>query len=514
LDHTLFQNGVSPSRRDGETPFWKYFLRVLRVVLVAAAVAHLAAFLFVAAARLAYPYELEWLEGGLADEVLAILRGQAAYAQPSLRLVAFIYPPLYFYVSAAVAAVIGPGFLPLRLVSLAAALAGLVLIYALVRQGGGGRAAGLVAAGLFAATFKIGGAWLVLARVDALYVALLLAGVYVLARARRGRAFALAGGLLALSFLTKQSALLVTAPLAVYAIYADRRRGWLLAASFALVALAASAVFNWASQGWYGYYVFVAAWSQPPAAHNWLTTWQGSRLLLLAPALSAGLVFIASESWARPAPSPPALFWLALAAGTAGTSYWVLLRQGATENNLLPALAAAALLAGLALDRALKLAAARPAGQRAALLAVIGGVYLWQFAQLAYNPLNHLPNDTNRAAAQALAQRVAGFSGEAWLPQHGAFARRRDDRAAAHLAAIEDVLDAGGQPAGELRDEVLAALRARRFAAIVVDGPDFTRDFPELEQNYVVAESLPLDGAFYSISGPRKLPEVVYVPRP
>src|SRR3989442_8845140 len=96
----------------------------LRAVLVAAALAaagaHLAAFLFVAAARLVYPYELEWIEGGLADEVLAILRGQAPYAQPSLHLVAFIYPPLYFYASAAVAVLIGPGFLPLRLVSFAA----------------------------------------------------------------------------------------------------------------------------------------------------------------------------------------------------------------------------------------------------------------------------------------------------------------------------------------------------------------------------------------------------------
>jgi 4-amino-4-deoxy-L-arabinose transferase-like glycosyltransferase len=487
---------------------------VLRALLAAAAAAHLAAFIFVATARLAYPYELEWLEGGLADEVLVILRGQAAYAQPSLRLVAFIYPPVYFYVSAAAAALVGPGFLPLRLVSLAAALACFGLIYALVRQGGGGRAAGLVAAGLFAATFKLGGNWLVLARVDALFVALLLAGVYVLARARTGRAFALAGGLLALSFLTKQSALLVTAPLALYAVYADRRRGWLLAASFALVALAASAGFNWASQGWYGYYVFVAALHQPPAADNWLTTQQGSRLLVLAPALLAGLAFVASEWRARPAPSTPAAFWLALAAGAAGSSYWVLLRLGATENNLLPALAVVALLAGLALDRALKLAAARPAGQRAALLALIGAVYLWQFAQLAYNPLNHLPNNDNRAAAQALAQRVAGFSGEAWLPQHGSFTRQPDDRAAAHLAAIEDVFNAGGPPAGRLRDEVRAALRARRFAAIVVDGPDFTRDFPELEQNYAIAENLPLSEAFYSIEGARTLPEVVYVPRP
>jgi len=61
--------------------------------------------------------------------------------------------------------------------------------------------------------------------------------------------------------------------------------------------------------------------------------------------------------------------------------------------------------------------------------------------------------------------------------------------------------------------DLRAALRARRFAAIVVDGADFQQVFPELEQNYAAAERLPLGGAFYSLGGRRTLPEVVYVPK-
>jgi len=273
---------------------------VLRAALVGAAFAHLAAFLFVAVARLRYPYELEWVEGGLADEALAILRGQAPYARPSLHLVAFIYPPLYFYASAAVAALVGPGFFSLRLVSLAATLACFALIYGLVRQGsrgrpGSGRTAGLLAAGLFAATFKIGGTWLVLARVDALCVALYLAGAYALLRARGGWGFALAGALLGLACLTKQSALLMAVPLAAYAVYADWRRGWLLAASLAGLALAVSAAFQIASQGWYGYYVFSGAVGRPFTGSVWLVFWQQDLLQPLALALLAMLGFIAIE---------------------------------------------------------------------------------------------------------------------------------------------------------------------------------------------------------------------------
>src|SRR5437867_3352801 len=65
---------------------------LFRAAVLAASALSIAAFLVVALARLAYPYEVEWVEGGLADEVAVILRGQMPYAAPSLQHVAFIYP--------------------------------------------------------------------------------------------------------------------------------------------------------------------------------------------------------------------------------------------------------------------------------------------------------------------------------------------------------------------------------------------------------------------------------------
>lgn len=486
---------------------------VLRGALLPAALAaaglHLAFFFYVAAARLVYPFELEWLEGGLADEVLAILRGQVPYAAPSIHLVAFIYTPLYFYLSAAVAWVVGAGFLPLRLVSFAATAATFALIFALTRRAGGGRAAGLLAAGLFAATFKIGGGWLELARVDALFVALFLAGVYVLQRPRGRQGYVIAGTLLALSFLTKQSALLMTLPLAANAAYIDRRRGWLLGASFAVVALAASALFNWASQGWYGYYVLNGAAGQPLVPRVWLIYWLKDLLIPLALTLLAGLAFMAVERRA----GRPVGFWSVLLAGTAGTAIWVQLHLGAAENNLLPTFAVLAVLGALGVERLAKVAARLPDIQHTAALALIYGLFLLQLWRLAYNPLQYVPADGDRQAGQALVQRLAQFNGEVLVPQHGFVAWLAGKPTYAHLAAIEDVLDAGGPPAAQLLSDVRAALRGRRFAAVVVDGADFGERFPELAQNYVVADNLPLGAAFYSVSGPRTLPEIVYVPK-
>src|SRR5579859_2021760 len=94
--------------------------KILKALALAGAAAHLAAFLFVAAARLTYPFELEWIEGGLVDEVRAVLAGAPLYAAPNIHQVAFIYPPLYLYASAALSAVAGRGFLPLPLRSVLA----------------------------------------------------------------------------------------------------------------------------------------------------------------------------------------------------------------------------------------------------------------------------------------------------------------------------------------------------------------------------------------------------------
>jgi 4-amino-4-deoxy-L-arabinose transferase-like glycosyltransferase len=134
-----------------------------------------------------YPFDLEWLEGATADHVQRILTGQKIYVPPSLAFTPFLYPPLYYYVSAAVSFVTGMSLLPLRLVSMASSLGCFWLVYRLVARETGRRYAGIVARGMFAATYRIGGAWLDLAR-DSLFLLLFLGAVYVCdSMPRRGR---------------------------------------------------------------------------------------------------------------------------------------------------------------------------------------------------------------------------------------------------------------------------------------------------------------------------------------
>ena len=88
-----------------------------------------------------------------------------------------------------------------------------------------------LASALFAATFKLTGAWFDLARIDSLFVFLALSSVYFLRFTTfRGSSF-LSALLISLSFLTKQSALFLFIPMAVYCLLTNWRRaihfiGW------------------------------------------------------------------------------------------------------------------------------------------------------------------------------------------------------------------------------------------------------------------------------------------------
>ena len=116
--------------------------QLLTYALVVGALAFVAVYLFVATARMGYPYELEWMESGLVDGVGRILDGAPLYVEPSVEFIPFAYPPLYHWLSAAVASITGLSYLPLRLVSLLSSLGSLLLIHALVRRETGARLAG------------------------------------------------------------------------------------------------------------------------------------------------------------------------------------------------------------------------------------------------------------------------------------------------------------------------------------------------------------------------------------
>src|SRR5450631_2699617 len=177
-------------------------------VSVAAAVWFTITFVVCVAARAIFPFDLAWMESGMEAMVARLRGGESMYIEPSLTYVPFLYPPLYFVVVHAVERAV-PGLLglpALRSVSAAATVAAAPLKKRLLR---GRVAAGMswALAALVLASYGRFGFWHDMARVDSLFVLLLVAALAAFVEGS-GRGSAVAAGVLGgLAILTKQPAI-------------------------------------------------------------------------------------------------------------------------------------------------------------------------------------------------------------------------------------------------------------------------------------------------------------------
>jgi len=484
---------------------------------VAAGLVHLGVYAGVALLRMTYPFELEWMEGGILDHVRRVLAGEPVFAKPDLGFVSFFYPPLYYYAAALPAALWGLDFTPLRALSFASSLGCAALLYAIVRRETGERLPGLVAACLYVAAFDRGGGWLDIARIDSFFMLLLLGFAYQARFARAAPGLLAAGALLAAASLVKQSALVIAAPLALQALLWDRRRGVLWIGSAAALGGASWLLLDLLHDGWLRYYTFTVPRQHPrvdiPLASFW-TRDIGESVPVAAAAALAWLL------------SPPQRdargrrsFYAALAVGAVAASWSVRSLAGAWHNNLLPVFAAFAVLAGLALHRALAWARAREAaGSRGATLrgavaAVAWGLVGLQLGLLAYDPREHLPTDADRAAGVALVKRLRQIDGAVFLPHHGYLLWRAGKRGHAHTLAMDNLfIDDPGPAARDLRRQVQLALARQRYAAVIVESDE--RYLPWIEPFYVQRARLFSDpDVFRPVTGGGLRPELVYRPR-
>jgi 4-amino-4-deoxy-L-arabinose transferase-like glycosyltransferase len=503
--------------------------RLVRVLLILSAGWYIVTYLYIALSRIAYPFDLQWMEGGMVDHVRRVMTGQSLYVAPGVEFVPYIYTPLYFYVSAAVSAVTGAGYFPLRLVSLAAALVSFALIGALIWRETRSTFAGWLGAGFFAGTFVLGGAWFDLARIDMLMLALTLAGIYA-AKSETWHGALVSGVLLALAALTKQTALAIAVPLAVYYLLVDRRLFLIFAGITGGLMAASTLALDAMSDGWYSYYAFVLPRQHPWVMDMLIDFW----LVDLLPVVIAGglgVVYLLLGGYRTLQTGSSGielrrfaygrqevqdfLFYGLLAGGMVGSAWLSRLHEGGYINVLIPAFAMIAVLFGLGVHR---LAAQQPAGRRM----LIYGLCIVQFAVLIYSPADHIPTRADRAAGEHLVEAVAEIDGEVWMVHRGYIASLAGKESIyAHRMGIEDVMR-GDE--GEIRDMLAAdiqqAIAEQRFDAIIFDG---SRDdfilvdyyFENLQEHYIgLGEIFPaeFDGTFWPLTGLQVRPYYVFVP--
>jgi hypothetical protein len=231
---------------------------ILLLVLLAAA----AAFAVAAARSITFPYPLDYGEGPLLAQTVRLGHLEGIYRSDVTfpPYVVSNYPPVYPLVLSPLTRLWGPAFWYGRLISSLSIITAAVLIGLILRSLTGDPLASAIGA-LSLLAFPPAAYWALLYRVDALALALSLAGLYLCAQRPHGRwTVPIAALLLTAAIYTRQSYGLA-APLAAcgWLIHtAGWRRAVALAASVAVLGVAVFALLDLASGGGFRFNIVTA----------------------------------------------------------------------------------------------------------------------------------------------------------------------------------------------------------------------------------------------------------------
>ncbi|HEY8308066.1 MAG TPA: glycosyltransferase family 39 protein [Lapillicoccus sp.] len=474
--------------------------------------ASVAAYLVVVLQRIGYPYELTYFEGSTVEVAGRVAAGQSLYGPPTTEYTPWPYPPLYFWLTGALAKLTGVDLTTMRVVSVAASVAVLVLLALIVRRAGGSTVAGIVAAGLYAATYRVSGAFADTARVDSLLLALLLAAVFVGMRARTWRGGVGLGGMLLLAFLTKQNALLVAAPMLLWLLVRRRGVGVGATTTLGIGVVASTLVGNVVTDGWYARYVVeqlpTQSWS---LRWLWAFWWED---LLLPFAVSAAVVVVAfvvrrvrpgSQRGERDAWPEDYGYLAACAVGMLAASWVARLHEGGAANVAMPAQAAAAGALGLLLARWL-----RSGSVTATVAWVVAALLAVQVVTMSSAHLGVVPSQEDRDAGDRFIATLRQLPGTVLVPTHPYYLRLAGLPTHASAIAIYDLSHAKDGP------EHLSGVLPWSLAgvnAVVLDnatdvglfGDALTRDFT------LVTSTVVPDGVFLPETDLPTHPALLYV---
>lgn len=493
----------------------------LRGAALLSAAACAAAFLVLATARIAYPYDLDFIEDGILLHALRLAQNQPVWLPPNAAFVPHVYMPLFATLGGLLFKVTGPGFAPLRLLSLAATLVSALLIFGIARREGGSPLLAAVCSGLFLAGYRIAGGVYDLARVDPLFVALTLGGVATAVYAHRSLPGLIAAALLlALATLAKQNGLYYAVLTGLYLALAVRWRVAFYALAYAFLAGLPILLLHATTGGWFATYMFGIAFAsplEPQRALAALVIDQGGDMgALLAIWLVVAGAALFRRDWRRLTANPWPFF---IAAGVAAS---VLGRTsvGGSRNQLMQACAFLCLSPALL---ARELAGWSCGWQRRA-ARLLWLAILLQFALTLANPLHLLlgldwrgsfwPSRAMRDSGDRLVARLAEAPGPVWVMMHPYYARQAGKAPAVQVQALWHARWRGRDP---LPPDLVHLIQSGAYALIVSGESPIFETEPALQA--LIARTYVAEDAGLGPLGPPTLnglvvqPQVVYVRR-
>ena len=511
----------------------KWAPRFVWLLLAAPGVYQIALLVIALAGRLLYPYDLEWMEGGMLHHALRIQTGHGIYTAPSIEFIPYLYTPLYPALLAVLGEIVGLSYALGRAVSVVS-LAGIAAV-AVVSIAGrrfehGSRGIAFVGAalalGLFAAVYPFVEGWYDLVRADTLFLFMVTAALAALPRwatydeGLRGHARIAAGAaILGLSFFCKQTGIFYVGLGGAIVAILSWRRAFTYVAVAGVLGLGGTAAANAATHGWFWIYV-----SKIHRAHdfnmdrfwksygNILWHFRALTVVVVVALIATAVVYVRTRK--LPKQCQPLLLWSsAFAVSTVvGAVGWG--TEFAHFNAYMPAFLHGALAAGAALPALAACARIlRPdlelAGHAAATVA--GLALALTLIHARWQPRRFMPTTADVAAGDKLIARIRALDGEVWMPSHPWYLVLAGKQPHVHRMGVKDVTTRQSRAPGQIVAGLDEALKSHRFSALVLDDRDLFLELP-LAQYYRPALKIPKDERPHLYTGAIIVPDSIWVP--
>lgn len=485
-----------------------YLNKYFKIILGTAAIAYIALMLYVTLSRIAYPFELEWMEGGSVEQLDLIMQSKQIYTPPSINYIPYIYTPMYYWASIPFAKVFGIGLFPMRLVSFLSTLGCLLLTFLIINQLTKDKLLSLTGAGLFAATFNIGGAWFDLARVDMLFMLFYLFAVFILISNRDTKWLLISSLIAFCGFLTKQSAMFLFFPVSVYLLIYERKKSWYFNIPFWSLLILSTVYFSMSSDGWYYFWNFTL-----PADHRWtkkvfILFWTFDIIRPLGVSLAFIIMIFLTKKWKENKNN--LLLYLSIIIGAVICSYSSRLHYGGYANVLIPIYAILSIFMPLGVKYVLGMFSEE---SNKIIHILVYTLLIFQFITLLYSPGKMIPTKADEKAGWELVNTIKSFKGDVYVPGNIYFSRVAGKKQFSHGLLLWDLMQSTTKYSKSIEKELIQALESGRFDAIISYN-QMESNYPKFTEYYYPARKVQTDESLlWAKTGFTTRPEFIYLPK-
>ena len=357
--------------------------------------------------HLFFPANLELMESTVLQHVLRLSAGLPLYVDPTPEFVALAYNPLFYAICVPFVRVMGLSLTAIRLPAMLAAAGVAVMIFAIVKRQVRSGWWGGIAAGLFAAAYRVMDCYLDVGHRDSLLALAILSGFWCLDLGGRVRPY-LGVLLLVAGFWLKQQGALF---LGMGVCHAFWRYGWRRAAPLSIVGFGLGPLlYGLAPDAWWGARLHYFTY-QVPAQWTDLRWSEFSNLMRLLIWHYGALLAVAVWFWCRGWRKNQQGIWRIALPGALLSGAAAMMSPGSNNNVYIPMGVVLIITGATGIARLSRLAQRGP--QLAYTLLAL------TFAALLYNPGTVVsPADADRAYADFTAM-IRSLDGPAYLPGFG-----------------------------------------------------------------------------------------------